>query len=158
MLIISLVKSFRLLLNFRLDRWCCVLHVLPILPAGLRDARDRRLCKGIKLDHPPSPLAFHMGVLALDLHRIWIHILSCWLSLTIFVAESPNKIMTVALCWQSWFFTSFWCNFWPPQKSHLGKVLKNFFWGKLSQMWGGGVADSQTRSKTLPRSPRKSPF
>ena len=39
-------------------------------------------------------------------------------------------------------------------------VKKNVFFGDLSQMWAGGVADSQTRSKPLitPKSPRKWPF
>ena len=38
---------------------------------------------------------------------------------------------------------------------------KYVFLGDLSQMWVGGVADSQARSKPLktpPKSPRKSPF
>ena len=53
-------------LHFRLDCWRCVLHFLPFLPSGVRDAGHRRLCQGDKLHHSPSPLALHMGVLALD--------------------------------------------------------------------------------------------
>ena len=38
----------------------------------------------------------------------------------------------------------------------LGKLpkKKNFFGGNLSQMWDGGVADSQTRSKPLKITPK----
>ena len=63
------IKILRLL-HFRFDCWCSVLHLLPFLPAGLRDARQRGLCKGDKLHHTPSPLALNMGVLTLDLCRI----------------------------------------------------------------------------------------
>ena len=43
----------------------------------------------------------------------------------------------------------------------VGIQKNSFFFGYLSQMWVGGVADSQTRSKPLKKKtklPRKSPF
>ena len=82
----------------------------------------------------------------------WIQMKSSWFSLAPH-RLAPRKLEVVFKYW----------NLQPTiSRASLGRgsQKKLFFLGDHSQMWEGGVADSQTRSKLLKKnkSPRKSPF
>ena len=94
--------------------------------------------------HLPTPFLFYLST---ALNIIGISVLS--VHHTYIINIIGHNFCTESGSWQNRMYSKSWLVFQSVGRDfRLGKLQKKtFFLGYLSQMWVGGVADSQTRSK-----------